>query len=54
MYKNMNPVSLGIRATLSEVVELALLGGFEGIEANLPQVSALAAGQWVRYSHSFF
>lgn len=54
MYKNMNPVSLGIRATLSEVVELALLGGFEGIETNLPEVAALAEGQGFRYVQSIF
>jgi len=54
MYKNMNAVSLGIRATLSEAVELALLGGFQGIDANMPEVSALAEGQGFRYVRSIF
>lgn len=54
MYKNMNAPALGIRATLSEVVELALLGGFEGINANMPDIGALAEGQGMRYARSIF
>ena len=39
MFKNLNPGMIGIRASLSEALEMAARCGFDGVDVNLPDVA---------------
>jgi sugar phosphate isomerase/epimerase len=54
MFKSLNATALGARGTLSEQVELALLGGFRGVDANMSEVAAIVAERGLDYGRSIF
>lgn len=54
MFRNLNAAALGIRATISEIVELALAAHFEGIDFNIPEVIALTDAHGIEYTRSIF
>ena len=41
MFKNLNIMALGFRASFYETLDLASLGGFEGIDPNVPEIIKL-------------
>jgi sugar phosphate isomerase/epimerase len=41
MFKNFNPNALGFHASFHETIDLANLGGFEGIDLNIPEIMDL-------------
>jgi len=42
MFKNLNITALGFKASFHETLELASLGGFEGVDPNVPEIIKLA------------
>lgn len=54
MFKNLNAHALGIRATISEIVELALVAGFQGTDFNIPELAALTDSHGMEYGRSIF
>lgn len=41
MYKNLNPGMIGISASLSEALEMAVQYGFEGVDLDIPELAGL-------------
>lgn len=41
MFKNLNPNALGFQASFPEAIDLANLGGFEGIDINILEIRSL-------------
>ena len=49
MYKVLNAKAIGLKATLTEVVESALSNGFEGIDVQIELVNPLAKAMGLKY-----
>ena len=54
MFPCLKAFALGTRGTLSEQVELALLGQFRGLDVNILEVSAIVGDRGIGYGQSIF
>ena len=54
MFPCLKAFALGTRGTLSEQVELALLGQFRGLDVNILEVSAIVSDRGIGYGQSIF
>ncbi len=49
MYKVLNPLAIGLKATLTEVVEMVITYGFQGIDVQIELVSPLETAMGLKY-----
>jgi sugar phosphate isomerase/epimerase len=54
MFRNLSPYTIGIQRPLSENIRLARIGGFQGVEVNMSEVSRLLEDKPPEYVKGLF